>query len=131
VTVLWHHVLLAVTWTGTQRNRPRENDSQFCSSDTYDVYYNNRALLPPLKARAADYPPGEVWTLDEGRGDATIEDICDFIVEYINSDVMVRFWVSAHALIQPIPFLHLTGLVGGPAHHHCRSIKGAVTTHPE
>jgi RNA-dependent RNA polymerase len=28
-------------------------------------------------------------TLDENRGDATVEDICDFIVEYINSDVMV------------------------------------------
>jgi len=25
---------------------------------------------------------------DEERGDATVEDICDFIVEYINSDVM-------------------------------------------
>jgi hypothetical protein len=31
------------------------------------------------------------WTLDEDRGDATVEDICDFIVEYINSDVMVCF----------------------------------------
>jgi hypothetical protein len=29
------------------------------------------------------------WTLDEERGDATVNDICDFIVEYINSDVMV------------------------------------------
>ena len=29
------------------------------------------------------------WTLDEDHGDATVEDICDFIVEYINSDVMV------------------------------------------
>jgi hypothetical protein len=28
-------------------------------------------------------------TLDKDRGDATVEDICDFIVEYINSDVMV------------------------------------------
>jgi len=30
------------------------------------------------------------WTLDKDREDATVEDICDFIVEYINSDVMVR-----------------------------------------
>jgi hypothetical protein len=28
-------------------------------------------------------------TLDKDRGDVTVEDICDFIVEYINSDVMV------------------------------------------
>jgi hypothetical protein len=28
-------------------------------------------------------------TLDEDREDATVDDICDFIVEYINSDVMV------------------------------------------
>jgi hypothetical protein len=28
-------------------------------------------------------------TLDKDRGDATVEDISDFIVEYINSDVMV------------------------------------------
>ncbi|KAI0253582.1 RNA dependent RNA polymerase-domain-containing protein [Lactifluus subvellereus] len=56
--------------------------------DTYDVYYENPALLPPLKARPAEYPPGEVWTLAKGRRDATVDDICDFIVEYINSDVM-------------------------------------------
>jgi hypothetical protein len=30
-------------------------------------------------------------TLDKDRGDATVEDICDFVVEYINSDVMVCF----------------------------------------
>jgi hypothetical protein len=28
-------------------------------------------------------------TLDKDHGDATVQDICDFIVEYINSDVMV------------------------------------------
>jgi hypothetical protein len=32
---------------------------------------------------------GTPWTVDKDRGDATVEDICDFIVEYINSDVMV------------------------------------------
>jgi RNA-dependent RNA polymerase len=59
------------------------------SSDTYDIYYANPGLLPALHADPAEYPPGETWTLDEDHGDATVEDICDFIVEYIHSDVMV------------------------------------------
>jgi RNA-dependent RNA polymerase len=29
-----------------------------------------------------------VWTLEDGEPDATVDDICKFIVEYINSDVM-------------------------------------------
>ena len=58
-------------------------------SDTYDVYYDNPGLIPQLH-----WPPMELGdstprTLDKDRGDATVEDICDFIVEYINSDVMV------------------------------------------
>ncbi|KAI9449714.1 RdRP-domain-containing protein [Lactarius psammicola] len=56
--------------------------------DTYDIYYDNPNLLPSLIAQPAEYPPGEVWTLNERRGDATVEDICNFIVEFINSDVM-------------------------------------------
>ncbi|KAH9989050.1 RNA dependent RNA polymerase-domain-containing protein [Russula compacta] len=56
--------------------------------DTYDIYYGNSALLPPLYHPPADYPPAEVWTLDRFRGDATVDDICNFIIEYINSDVM-------------------------------------------
>jgi len=37
----------------------------------------------------ADYLPSTPWTLEESREDATVEDICDFIVEYINNDVIV------------------------------------------
>jgi len=55
--------------------------------DTYDIYYQNPALLPSIQTSPADHPPGEVWTLEEGR-QAAIEDVCQFIVEYINSDVM-------------------------------------------
>ncbi|KAI0306234.1 RNA dependent RNA polymerase-domain-containing protein [Multifurca ochricompacta] len=44
----------------------------------------NVVVLPAV----AEYPPGEVWTLNNGRGDATVQDICDFFVEYIHSDVM-------------------------------------------
>ncbi|KAH9071049.1 RdRP-domain-containing protein [Lactarius deliciosus] len=56
--------------------------------DTFDIYYDNPDLLPSLIFPPAEYPPGEVWTLNERRGDATVEDICDFIVESIGSDVM-------------------------------------------
>ena len=64
--------------------------SQF-SSDTYDIYHHNPGLLPRVHTEPADYPPGTTRTLDDDHGDATVEDICDFIVEYINSDVMVCF----------------------------------------
>jgi RNA-dependent RNA polymerase len=64
--------------------------SQITASDTYDIYYANPDLLTSRPAQPAEYPPGEVWTLNERRGDATVDDICDFIVEFINSDVMVR-----------------------------------------
>jgi hypothetical protein len=35
------------------------------------------------------------WTLPEDHPDATVENICDFIVEYINSDVMVRLYLCS------------------------------------
>ncbi|KZT06990.1 RdRP-domain-containing protein [Laetiporus sulphureus 93-53] len=43
------------------------------------------ALLPPEHEKPAEYPPGEKNELDR---DSTIEDICDFVVEYFNSDVL-------------------------------------------
>jgi RNA-dependent RNA polymerase len=50
-------------------------------------------LLPSTAEDPAEYPAGETFTL---RRDSTVDDICDFIVEYINSDVVVRlslFWI--------------------------------------
>jgi hypothetical protein len=84
--------LLVVTWTGTHLSAEHCRRLQ-SSSDTYDVYYQNPALLPSIHTEPAEYPPGEVWTLEEGR-EATIEDVCQFIVEFINSDVMVRIYVQ-------------------------------------
>lgn len=43
-------------------------------------------LLTPNNEIPAAYPPGETLTLDR---DCEVEDICDFVVEYINSDVLV------------------------------------------
>ncbi|KAI9446028.1 RdRP-domain-containing protein [Lactarius indigo] len=56
--------------------------------DTYDIYYANTALLPTAQAEPAPMGESNVWTLNEGEPDATVHDICKFIVEYINSDVM-------------------------------------------
>jgi hypothetical protein len=100
-------------------------ESHKCSqlfSDTYDIYYANQGLIPQVKTDPANENKSEPWTLDEKRGDATVEDICDFIVEYINSDVMVCL---RPVLVPTISiFLRFTGPPGGSAHHHCRSING-------
>lgn len=97
MNVRLHHALLVVTWMGMRlRTRPRRRLRSF--SDTYDIYYQNPALLPSIQTRPADHPPGEVWTLEEGC-QATIEDVCQFIVEYINSDVMVR---RLHPSLPPV-----------------------------
>lgn len=88
VSVHWHHALPGAIWMGTYYLVGRLKFSQR-SSDTFDVYYENPGLIPQVH-----WPPMEVGnstprTLDKDSEDATVEDICDFIVEYINSDVMV------------------------------------------
>jgi hypothetical protein len=55
-------------------------------------------LLPSIHWEPADYPAGEYWTLEDGRT-ATIEDVCQFIVDYINSDVMVRVYIQICLLL--------------------------------
>jgi hypothetical protein len=67
-------------------------------SDTYDIYYGNQGLIPQLQTDPAEENKSTPWTLDPDRGDATVEDICDFIVEYINSDVMVCLFTVLCAL---------------------------------
>ncbi|KAK1227232.1 hypothetical protein PQX77_009776 [Marasmius sp. AFHP31] len=42
-------------------------------------------LLPPTNERPAAYDPGETLTLDR---ESTVKDICDFVVDYIYSDVL-------------------------------------------
>ncbi|KAI9446025.1 RdRP-domain-containing protein [Lactarius indigo] len=58
------------------------------SRDTYDIYIGNPALLPTVQTDPAPMLEPNVLTLEEGKPDATVDDICKFIVEYINSDVM-------------------------------------------
>ncbi|RXW18615.1 hypothetical protein EST38_g7238 [Candolleomyces aberdarensis] len=47
----------------------------------------NDSLLPSEAADPASYESAGTYTLPDDR-DSTVEDICDFIVEYINSDVL-------------------------------------------
>jgi hypothetical protein len=94
------------------------------SSDTYDVYFGNPGLIPQLQTDPMEANQSDPWTLDDEHGDATVEDICDFIVEYINSDVMVCL---SPALV-PLSScsLRIIGPFGGPAHRHCGSIQGGI-----
>lgn len=89
------------------------------SSDTYDVYFGNPGLIPQLQTDPMDTIPSNTWTLDDEHGDATIEDICDFIVEYINSDVMVCLRFFLVFLTVSSFSLRFTGPSGRPAYHHC------------
>lgn len=62
-------------------------------SDMYEVIQYGD-LLVPEHHDPASYPPVEPFKLDRP---STTEDVCDFIVEYINSDVVVR-------VISPLSF---------------------------
>lgn len=65
-----------------------------CSRDLFSVI-NYAPLIPSTIDPPAAYEPGETFELDR---DSTVNDICDFIVEYINSDVLV---CKPFALSQP------------------------------
>ena len=56
-------------------------------SDEYQIITES-TLLPTSHEDAADYRGVGTRELDRP-GDSTVEDICDFVVEYINSDVLV------------------------------------------
>ena len=71
-----------------------------------------------------------MFTLEEGEPDATVDDICKFIVEYINSDVVVRslqVFIPSQRLTH---FVQTTGLAREPASHHRRSVEGVMVLYP-
>jgi hypothetical protein len=74
------------------------------SRDTYDIYIANPALLPTIHQDPAPISESSVLRLEEGEPDATVDDICKFIVEYINSDVMVRSLLGLHTLTEAHTF---------------------------
>lgn len=58
----------------------------FYRRDKYAVV-REPTLLPTVHVEPADYTPVGTHTLER---ESTIEDVCDFVVEYINSDILVR-----------------------------------------
>ncbi len=64
------------------------------------------SLLPNVIESPASYTP--LPTKDLQR-DSTVEDICDFIVEYIHSDLLVCIWSSR--LWSDTQLFDLAGLV--------------------
>lgn len=58
-------------------------------SDLYSIIFDP-CLLPTEHVSPASYPPAKTHENEDGRH-STVEDICDFIVEYIRSDVIVCF----------------------------------------
>jgi RNA-dependent RNA polymerase len=82
-------------------------------SDLYDVIMDPD-LLPPTSDRAASYPSPDPLTLDRP---STVTDICDFVVEYINSDVLV---CTDGGLKGDVNLNVLTGSSLGSSSGHCR-----------
>ena len=79
-------------------------------------------MLPTIHSEPADYEGVGTRSLDR---DSTIEDVCDFVVEYINSDVLVRATsgcIEVESLITP------PELVGGQAPRHCRWVRSYIET---
>ncbi|KAL4067761.1 RNA dependent RNA polymerase-domain-containing protein [Scleroderma citrinum] len=69
--------------TGTQ-SLPNSLGGGDLDGDTYEVIQHG-PLLVPEHHNPASYPPSKPFKLDTP---STIDDVCDFIVEYINSDVV-------------------------------------------
>lgn len=59
-------------------------NAEFCR-DLYSVIKDS-ALLPTEQSKAANYEGMGTWELDRV---ITIDDVCDFIVTYIESDLLV------------------------------------------
>ncbi|THH12039.1 hypothetical protein EW146_g7842 [Bondarzewia mesenterica] len=55
-------------------------------SDMYDVYAKESSLLPTTEVEPASYISGGTRVIET---DSTVEDICDFVVEYFNSNPLL------------------------------------------
>ncbi|KAJ7074173.1 RNA dependent RNA polymerase-domain-containing protein [Mycena amicta] len=64
-------------------------------------------LLPSRHEDPASYPDGETFKLDR---DSTVDDICDFIVEYINSDVLGLLSDRLLIIAEPTTHSHQHGM---------------------
>ena len=91
VVVLWPRCWVVVIWMGKLRGVRLFAVTHLCYSDLYSVIKYS-PLLPSEHADPASYASMGTRALPDGRT-STVDDICDFIVEYINSDVLVRVWI--------------------------------------
>lgn len=71
-------------------------------SDLYSIIHYG-PLLPTEHAEAASYEPVKGHYLDRA---STVDDICDFVVEYLNSDVLVRTLHTPIARCHGLPLGH-------------------------
>ncbi|KAA1469188.1 RdRP-domain-containing protein [Dentipellis sp. KUC8613] len=55
--------------------------------DAFNIFFQSPELMPTLHIEPASYIGVGTRELPDGR-ESTIDDICDFVVEYINSDVL-------------------------------------------
>jgi len=83
------------------------------SSDIFCVIYEE-TLLPTSMEDPATYESAGTLTLDR---ECTVEDICDFVAEYINSDVLVIIYTTVQILPLNTTF---QGLAFRPTAHNCR-----------
>ena len=81
-------------------------DALYLCRDMFSIITDG-SLLPTTYTEPADYTATDPKTLDR---EATIDDICDFVVEYINSDVLVCGLMYRHALYSN-DFLNYQGLL--------------------
>lgn len=58
------------------------------AGDEYNVI-TNEALFPPSCHAPAAYPPAVIRRLNRP---CTIDDIADWVVDYINAGILVRLW---------------------------------------
>lgn len=93
-------------WTGQSQyitDFLRRSFADIKDSDLYDVIFHS-PLLPTEHIEPASYPPGATRE-NEGKRASTVDDICDFIVEYINSDVLVcAFFPGPQCCFDPVLF---------------------------
>ena len=78
---------------GESRHISRDSQANYIS-DTYDIVLY-KPLLPSVHVDPGTYDTAGVRELDR---ESEIEDICDFIVEYILSDVLVRFMQNTSSI---------------------------------
>ena len=90
-------------------------------SDEYQIIQET-SLLPPEHVEPASYKSAGDKELDRP---STIDDICDFVVEYINSDVLVSS--RAVILLAQRVLIWSSGFAVRYPFDHCRPVQGKPT----